>query len=184
VVAGFDVAARLQRVGDERLQQIGPGTRIERLALLPERGEVTAVVARCDRIDRRSLGATASIGGRSARTRRNSASAYGVDDSVSDATRAGARAASSSAITPPVWWPTTWARAIASASSTSSAASAQAAMPASRGTGSEAPKPAVSTAIARRRAPISGSTCAYSRQLRGVWCSSTTDGVVASPQAA
>ncbi len=46
-------------------------------------------------------------------------------------------------------------------------------------TGSDSPKPAVSRAIARRCAPTSGSTAAYSRQLRGVWCSSSTGVVVA-----
>jgi hypothetical protein len=48
----------------------------------------------------------------------------------------------------------------------------------------ESPKPAVSIAIARRCAPMSGSTVRYSAQLRGDWCSSRTTGARGSPQAA
>jgi hypothetical protein len=130
------------------------------------------------------LGSTASIGGRSRRTRRKSSSVNGVDDSTNEATRCGWLAARCSAITPPVWWPTTWARATPHASSSSTATAAQASMLAGCCSGAESPKPGVSIAIAKQRCPSRGSTARYSSQLRGVWCNSSTAGAAASPQLA
>jgi hypothetical protein len=69
-MAFFEPSPDHERVAHEGLQQLGPARRIEGLALLPQRREMAAIVARRDLVDGRPLGAGAPEGRVGVRRRR------------------------------------------------------------------------------------------------------------------